>query len=241
LNQIQEFFQLVLNSEEIIRVGGLALVTAIVFAETGLFFCFFFPGDYLLFSAGILCGSVTNGHAVLDVPLWQLQTCIVSAAILGNLTGYLFGRYLGHTFDTMKESFFFKREYITNTQKSFMKYGGRALIVGRFLPVIRTFAPILAGITRFPFPTFLLYNVLGGVAWVGLLTTTGFYLGQQFPGIVNYIEYIIIAFVAFTSIVLFRSMQQLRKEAAAEKLVQQERADREAKEAEKVSSEDRNI
>ena len=206
MDQIQHYFQLLLSSEQIIRVGGVALVTLIVFCETGLFFCFWLPGDYLLFSAGLLCAG-----GVLKVPIGVLFICIFTAAVLGNLAGYLFGRFLGYKFDTMRESIFFKRKYIENTRKTFERYGGRALVVGRFLPIIRTFAPILAGMSKLYWPSFLVYNVLGGLAWVGALVVGGYYLGLRFPEIIHYLEYIILGFIAFTSIVLVRSLAQMRK------------------------------
>lgn len=201
-----DYLSLLLNSEQIIRVGGLSLITLIVFAETGLFFAFFLPGDYLLFLAGLLCAT-----GVLPVPLALLMGCIFSAAVLGNVVGFLFGRFLGHKLETMRESFFYKKEYVRNTEKSFEKYGGRALIVGRFLPVVRTFAPIIAGATRFRPGVFLLYNMAGAALWVSILVLAGYYLGSQYPQIIHYIHYIILAFIAFTSLVLVRTFVHLRK------------------------------
>jgi membrane-associated protein len=206
MSNLKEILALLTDSQQIISVGGLALVTIIVFCETGLFFAFFLPGDYLLFSAGLLTAT-----GVLQVPVWQLLICIYLAAIAGNLTGFLFGRYLGHKLETMRESFFFKREYMRNTEKAFVRYGGRALIVGRFLPIIRTFAPIMAGATHMNFSTFIGYNILGASLWVPTLTLSGYFLGREFPQIVDYIEYIILAFVAFTSLVLVRTVFSLGK------------------------------
>jgi len=203
-----EFISLLTDSQKIVSVGGLALVTLIVFCETGLFFAFFLPGDYLLFTAGLL--TATN---VLQVPIWLLLLCLFSAAVLGNLTGFLFGRYLGHRLETMRESIFFKRRYLRNTEAAFTKYGGRALILGRFLPIIRTFAPIIAGSTRMSLQTFLLYNIIGAALWVSILALTGYVLGREFPEIVKYIEYIILAFIAFTSVVLIRTFFAIKKPA----------------------------
>ena len=206
-----QFWKLATDSEHIIRVGGLALVTLIVFAETGIFFLFFLPGDYLLFTAGLLCA--TN---VLNVPYFLLAICLLIAAVLGNLFGFLFGRYLGHKFETMRESWFFKRRYLLQTQQAFDKYGGQALIVGRFLPVIRTFAPIIAGASHFSFWRFMALNMSGGALWVFGLTSIGYYLGYRFPQILNYVEYIIIAFIAVTTIILIRSVRKIKNEQSGQ-------------------------
>jgi membrane-associated protein len=208
MEQIQEFFSLLLSSEKIISEGGLVLITLIVFCETGLFFAFFLPGDYLLFSAGLLTAA-----GVLQVPIWLLMLCIFGAAVMGNVAGYLFGRFLGHKLETMRENIFYKREYVRNTEHAFKRYGGRALIVGRFLPIIRTFAPVIAGATHMRPVVFVGYNIIGAAMWVSTLVLSGYFLGREFPEIVNYIEYIILAFIAFTSIVVIRTYLSIRKRA----------------------------
>jgi membrane-associated protein len=207
MEEIVNFIQFLLNSEEIISKGGLILVTLVVFAETGLFFCFFLPGDYLLFTAGMFCGL-----GDLNVPIALLLFCLVLAAISGNYTGYFFGKYLGNSLMERKENFFFKRKYITNTEKVFTKYGGNALIIGRFLPVIRTFAPILAGIIKMKPARFAFYNISGAILWVITLCLLGYFLGKEYPGIRNYVEYIIIAFILLTSVAVVNSFIKLRRE-----------------------------
>jgi membrane-associated protein len=182
----------------------------VVFAETGIFFCFFFPGDYLLFTAGLLSAT-----GVIDASYPVLIACLFPAAVLGNVAGFYFGKFLGHRFETMRESLFFKRVYLENTRHAFVKYGPGALIVGRFLPVVRTFAPIVAGATGFKFSKFIGLNLLGGAAWVVGLTSIGYFLGIKFPGIVHYIEYIIIAFVAVTSVILIRTINKVRNDQKA--------------------------
>lgn len=206
MDGIQEFFGLLLNSEELVSRGGLFLVTLIVFAETGVFFCFFLPGDYLLFTAGMFCGL-----GFLRYPVWLVMACILTAAIAGNYTGYFFGKYLGKSLMNRKESFFFKKQYLVNTEKAFERYGGNALIVGRFLPVIRTFAPILAGITRMNLMRFALYNISGAALWVISLCLTGYYLGKTYPQIIHYVEYIILAFILVTSFAVIKSLVSLGK------------------------------
>src|SRR5690606_30565808 len=161
MDTIVEFFQYLLNSEELIRTGGLIVITLIVFAENGLFFAFFLPGDYLVFLAGVFCGT-----QVLNVPIILLLTCLILAAILGSLVGYYFGWYSGGKLENKNDSLFFKKKYIETTQKYFKKYGSRTLVISRFLPIVRTFAPILAGIAKVPFPTYFLYNVVGAFVWI---------------------------------------------------------------------------
>lgn len=205
MKEMWEFIQFLLNSEEIVATGGLILVTLIVYTETGIFFCFFLPGDYLLFTAGMFCGLGT-----LPVPVSLLLVSLFSAAVAGNYTGYFFGRYLGKWLLNRRDSFFFKREYILNTEKAFLRYGGNALIIGRFLPVVRTFAPILAGITRMAPGRFAVFNISGALLWVLTLCLLGYFLGKQYPGIINYVEYIILAFIILTSAAVFNSFRKLR-------------------------------
>lgn len=207
MNSILDFFQYILNSEEIIRTGGLVVVTLIVFAETGLFFAFFLPGDYLVFLAGIFCGL-----KILDVPLILLLTCLTLAAILGSLTGYLTGKYFGQTIENRKESWFFKKSHIETTRKYFNKYGSRTLVISRFLPIVRTFAPILAGLVRMPFAGFITYNVLGAVLWIFGLVGSGFYFGEKFPWIVDYVMYIILFFLAITSFTVIKGYFSAKKD-----------------------------
>ena len=210
METIRHFFEYALNAEQLVKQGGLWVITLVVFAETGIFFCFFFPGDYLLFTAGLLSAT-----GVIDASYFTLITCLFPAAVLGNVAGFYFGKFLGHEFETMKEGIFFKRVYLENTRQAFLKYGAGALVVGRFLPVIRTFAPIVAGASGFRFSKFILLNLAGGAAWVLGLTSIGYFLGIKFPGIVHYIEYIIIAFVAVTSIILIRTINKVRKDQKA--------------------------
>ncbi len=207
MGDLWSYFQLLLNSDDIITKGGLALVTLIVFAETGIFFCFFLPGDYLLFTAGMFCGL-----QILQVPVALLIFSLSAAAIAGNYTGYYFGKYLGNSLLKRKDNFFFKKQYIVNTEAAFQKYGGNALIIGRFLPVIRTFAPILAGIISMKPVRFAVYNIGGALLWVNILCLLGYFLGKEYPQIVNYVEYIIIAFILITSVAVYNSYRRLSRE-----------------------------
>jgi membrane-associated protein len=203
---LQEFLGLIGDSEQIIRVGGLVLLTLVVYAETGIFFCFFLPGDYLLFLAGVFCAT-----GLLPVSLPMLVGCLFGAATLGNYTGYLFGKFLGHTLENRRDTFFFKKSYLNSTRATFDKYGGAALVVARFLPIVRTFAPILAGMAKMKWTGFWLFNLIGATLWVALLTVTGFYLGTKFPGIVNYVHYIILGFASITGFTVLSGFLRMRR------------------------------
>lgn len=206
MNEILDFFRYLTDSEEILRTGGLVLVTLIVFAENGLFFAFFLPGDYLLFLAGVFCGT-----KVLDVPLWVMMGCLFGAAVVGSLTGYLFGRFFGRRLESRPDSLFFKRRNIETTRKYFDKYGARTLVISRFLPVLRTFAPILAGVIHMPFGRFLFNNVFGATLWVVGLVGGGYYFGERFPWIINYVHWIIIFFLAVTTFTVVRGYLNARR------------------------------
>lgn len=206
-SSLRDFFQFLLDSEEIIRYGGLALVVLIVFAENGLFFAFFLPGDYLLFLAGLFTSTQQ-----LNWPITIVIGCIVFAAVLGSLVGYFFGMALGQNLEHRPDSFFFKRRHLEQSRKFFTKYGGRALVLARFMPIVRTFSPIIAGTIRMPFRSFMFYNILGGALWGVSLPLMGYYLGQTFPGIINYVEWIIVFFLTITTAALIRTVVQMRKE-----------------------------
>ncbi|MGF7218404.1 membrane-associated protein [Spirosoma lacussanchae] len=211
MNQIVEFFQYLLNSEEIIRTGGLVLITLIIFVENGIFFGFFLPGDYLLFLSGVFAGT-----RLLDVPLWLLLACIFGAAVLGSLLGYGTGHFFGARLQNRPDSLFFKKQYIEDTRKAFEKYGTSALIVARFLPVVRTFAPLLAGLIHMDFRFFMLYNIIGGAVWVVTLVGGGYFFGERFPWIVDYVHWIIIFFLAVTTFTVVRGYLNARRERRAE-------------------------
>jgi len=213
MDQIIDFFQYLLNSEEIIRTGGLVLITLIVLVENGVFFGFFLPGDYLLFLAGVFAGT-----RLLDVPILLLLGCVFGAAVVGSLIGYGTGYFFGAKLQNRPDSLFFKRKYIDDTRVAFEKYGTSALIVARFLPIVRTFAPILAGLIHMNFRFFMIYNVLGGAIWVITLVGGGYFFGERFPGIVDYVHWIIIFFLAVTTFTVVRGYLNARKERRAEKV-----------------------
>lgn len=196
---ISEIFSTLMDSEKLIAYGGLTLLLIVVYAETGLFFGFFLPGDYLLFTAGLLCG--TN---VLDVNIYLLTGSVITAAIAGDYTGYATGRVFGKKLLNREDSFFFKKKYLLQTEIFFAKYGYASLIIGRYFPIVRTFAPILAGIVKMDFKKFSIANITGGILWVATLIPTGYYLGKTYPQITDYLVYIILLFTVLTSIPLIK-------------------------------------
>ena len=187
-----------LDPEKLLREGGFYLVMFVIYAETGLFFGFFLPGDYLLFLAGMF---VATGK--LDVNIAVLLAGLCIAAISGNFTGYWFGRKTGPVLYTRKDSFFFKKRYLKAAEDYYNKQGAFALIMGRFVPIVRTFAPIFAGVVKLEFKKFALYNIVGGVLWICSLTLLGYFLGRRFEKeITDYLLYIIIGFILITTIPL---------------------------------------
>lgn len=187
-----------LDPEKLLREGGFYLVVFVIYAETGLFFGFFLPGDYLLFLAGMF---VATGK--LDVNIAVLLAGLCLAAISGNFTGYWFGRKTGPVLYTRKDSFFFKKRYLKAAKEYYQKQGAFALIMGRFVPIVRTFAPIFAGVVKLDFKKFALYNILGAVLWICSLTLLGYFLGRRFEKEINdYLLYIIIGFILITTIPL---------------------------------------
>lgn len=187
-----------IDPEKLLREGGFYLVMFVIYAETGLFFGFFLPGDYLLFLAGMF---VATGK--LDVNIAVLLAGLCVAAIMGNFTGYWFGRKTGPVLYTRKDSFFFKKRYLKAAEEYYNKQGAFALIMGRFVPIVRTFAPIFAGVVKLDVKRFAFYNIVGGVLWITSLTLLGYFLGRRFEKEINdYLLYIIIGFILITTIPL---------------------------------------
>ncbi len=190
------------NPEELIRFGGLFLLLLVIFLENGVFFGFFLPGDSLLFTAGLLCYL-----GVLPTELSHLIWYIGIAATLGYYVGYWFGFKTGEALYKRKDSLFFRKKYITSAEKFYKKFGGSALILGRFLPIIRTFAPILAGIVKVRGPIFLLYNVIGAFLWPATIVTLGYYVGRLIPNALDYLDWVIVIFIIVTSIPIISSFR----------------------------------
>lgn len=196
------------HPQNIIQYGGLALLLFIIFAETGLFFGFFLPGDSLLFMAGLLSTS-----KYIDQPVWLLIIFLVIAAFSGTCVGYYFGAWAKKYFKPKEENLFYKPRYIDMARDFYRRYGMMAFIVGRFLPIVRTFVPILAGIVRIDFKKFLFYNFLGASLWIVSLVMAGYWLGNMFPTLIENVEIIIVALIVVTAIPVIMSFRRQRRAA----------------------------
>lgn len=196
MEQFWDHLQNLTDAHSIISKGGFALLLVVIFAETGLFFGFFLPGDYLLVLAGILCAA-----GMLDVNIWVLIASLIGAGVLGNYTGYWFGYRTGPVLFKRNESLFFKKRYVTMAEQFYAKYGGMALVLGRFFPIIRTFAPIFAGVVKLNVKKFSLYNFIGSTIWVATLTSIGFFLGRRYPEEIKfYLKYVVLGLIIITSL-----------------------------------------
>ena len=196
-----------IDPEKLLKEGGFYVVMFVIFAETGLFFGFFLPGDYLLFLAGMF---VATGK--LDVNIYLLILGLIAAAVCGNFTGYWFGIKTGPVLYHRKDTFFFKKRYLKAAEVYYNKQGAFALIMGRFVPIVRTFAPIFAGVVRLEFKKFALYNICGAFLWITSLTLLGYFLGRRFEKQINdYLLYIIVGFVTITSLPLAIAFFRKRK------------------------------
>lgn len=174
-------------SEFIVTIGYIGLF-AVIFAETGLFLGFFLPGDSLLFVAGLLASG-----GVLSLP--ALLMIVFTAAVLGNVVGYIFGLRMGASLFKREDSLLFKKSHVQKAEDFFNRYGAKTIVLARFMPIVRTFAPILAGVGRMNFREFFFYNVIGGFLWSFGLLLAGFFLGQAVPDVDRYILPIVIVII----------------------------------------------
>lgn len=197
---------MLINQEALIgcieTIGYVGLV-AIVFCETGLFFGFILPGDSLLFLAGLLASREVFSISIL-IPV------LVAASFLGYVFGYWFGLKLDDWLLARPDSFWFKKSYIEKTHRFYEKHGYKAILVGRMVPVVRTFCGIVAGVAQMNLRVFLIYNVLGSVLWVCLFTVLGYFLGDAFPGLLDYIVFAVL-FIILLSVVVPVCQQYFKK------------------------------
>ncbi|MEO8761925.1 MAG: VTT domain-containing protein [Bacteroidia bacterium] len=208
MHQAIEFFKELTNPESIIKLG-LPLLLFVIFAETGLLIGFFLPGDSLVFISGLICAT---NQSTLNISITQLILFMSLAAIVGNTVGYLFGKKVGANLYNRPDSFFFKKSHLEVTQSFYEKHGGKTLFVGRFLPIIRTFAPILAGVIKVDFKKFMLYNIMGAFCWIGSVAGIGYFLGAKFPQTKDYLGYIVIGLIVVTSIPVLITYFKERKQ-----------------------------
>ncbi len=198
MNTIIELFQNLMSPEWIMQYGGLYFVTFIVFAETGLFVGFFLPGDTLLFITGMIIANTLSptDTAVLNLAYWV--ALISAAGIIGNYLGYWFGRKSGSMLFERKDTWLFKKRHLYQAKEFYEKKGGGAIVLARFLPIVRTFAPIVAGIVGMNRKQFTIYNIIGSFVWVGSIVSAGFLLGEN-AWVKENLDKIIIGIVVITT------------------------------------------
>ncbi len=173
---IETFFKTLYNVPELIRLVGFFGLIVIVFAETGLMVGFFLPGDSLLTTAGIFAARG-------DFNILWLNVTLVLAAILGDATGYWIGRRAGKALYSRPNSFFFRRKHLIQTHEFYERHGGKTIIIARFIPIVRTFAPVVAGAAEMTYREFATFNIIGALLWVPSMTLTGFFLMKALPDI----------------------------------------------------------
>jgi membrane-associated protein len=207
---VLEFLKQLVNPESIIRYGGIYLLLFVVFAETGLFVGFFLPGDSLLFTAGLFCAT-----GILIMHPAFLILLIMIAAVTGNMVGYIFGKKVGPLLFKRKSGLLFRQEHLIMANEFYKKHGKKTIILSRFLPIVRTFAPIIAGIVKLEYHKFVVYSIVGAFFWVNILVLAGYFLGKYIPQTKEYLGYIVIFLIVITSIpfVINSIKKKLRKKA----------------------------
>jgi membrane-associated protein len=192
LELIETLFRTLYNVPELIRIGGVAGMVLIVFAETGLMVGFFLPGDSLLVTAGLFAARG-------DLNIAWLNVALCAAAVAGDATGYWIGLRAGQALYSRPNSLLFRREHLIKTHEFYERHGGKTIVIARFMPIIRTFAPVVAGAATMTYRRFAAYNVVGGVGWVLSMTLTGYLLGRSVPDIDKNIH-IVVAVVILLSL-----------------------------------------
>jgi membrane-associated protein len=195
-----------LDPGRLLTTFGLLGLLVVVFVESGLLIGFFLPGDSLLFTAGLLSKT-----GVLDVPIWLLVLLVPLAAIAGDQVGYVIGSKAGPAIFNRPDSRFFQQEYVDKAYGYFERYGARTIVLARFVPVVRTFAPVVAGVARMRYRTFLTYNIVGGILWGAGVLLAGYLLGSV--GFVReHVEAVILAIVAVSVLPIVLEVVRSRRE-----------------------------
>jgi membrane-associated protein len=175
----------------IIEAGGLLLIAAIVFAESGMFVGFFLPGDTLLLSAGIFA-------AAGKFNILALIAVIATAAIIGDNVGYHIGRRYGRSLFKKEDGIIFRKQYVDHAERFYEKYGSKAMLVAHFVPVVRTFAPPVAGVAHMDYKKFVVYDAIGDIAWATSITLAGYFFGRLVPDLEHYMHYVLYAVIVIT-------------------------------------------
>ncbi|MDP4219564.1 MAG: VTT domain-containing protein [Bacteroidota bacterium] len=193
MDAISQFFHTLFSSDglhQIITNGGVPVLCLIIFAETGLLIGFFLPGDTLLISAGLLSAT-----GVIAIDIVSLNLLLVASAVIGNSVGYFIGAKAGKKLFERPNSRYFNREHLIKTHNFYEKYGGITMILARFVPIVRTFAPVVAGTAEMSLKRFTLFNIIGAVLWIGVTTSIGYFLARTFPEIEKYLQLAVVGVV----------------------------------------------
>ncbi len=194
--------------DDLIRWGGYVVLVVIVFTETGLFVGCFLPGDSLLITAGLVA-------AAGGLNIWWLNALLIAAAISGDSVGYTIGARLGPRLFTREKSLLFNPGHVERTRAFYERYGAKTIVIARFVPIVRTFAPVVAGVGQMRYRRFLFYNVAGGVGWVVGMTFTGFLLGHAIPDINRYIHVVVVVIIVLSVIPIAVEILRERRRRSA--------------------------
>ena len=190
MNTLLDLLHQLKDPRLLVQAGGYVGLTAIIFSETGLLIGFFLPGDSLLVTAGLLASQPQFG-----LNMWLLGVLLTIAAIVGNTVGYGIGRYTGPRLFTRDDSLLFKKKHLYRAQAFYEKHGGKTLVIARFMPIVRTFVPVVAGLGAMNLRAYTAYNVLGAVLWIWSMLFIGYFLGRYVPGIENHITKVILVVI----------------------------------------------
>jgi membrane-associated protein len=194
--------------DDLVRWGGYVVLVAIVFIETGLLVGFFLPGDSLLITAGLVAAT-----GALNI--WWLNVLLVAAAIVGDSVGYAIGWRAGPRLFTRPKSLLFNPRHIERTRAFYARHGAKTIVIARFVPIVRTFAPVVAGVGQMEYRRFLFYNVAGGIGWVTSMTWAGYLLGQTVPNISEHIHVVVIIVILLSLIPIVVELVRERRRHSA--------------------------
>ena len=192
MHSLLDFFRRIRDVRAIIAWGGYVGLTAIIFAETGLLIGFFLPGDSLIVTAGLL--AATTG--VFNV--WKLGALLTVASIIGNTAGYQIGRAAGPRLFSREDSLLFSKKHLYRARAFYERHGGKTVIIARFMPIVRTFVPVVAGMGQMEYRRYTIYNIAGGIAWIWSMLFIGYFLGRYIPGVDQHIEVVIVVVIVLS-------------------------------------------
>ena len=214
MQTLLDLFHQLTDVQHLVQVGGYVGLTAIIFAETGLLIGFFLPGDSLLVTAGLLSARPQFGLNV-----WVLGLLLTVAAILGNSVGYAIGHFSGPRLFKRDDSLLFKKKHLFRAQEFYRKHGGKTLVIARFMPIVRTFVPVVAGMAGMSLKAYTAYNVLGALLWIWSMLFVGYFLGRFIPGIDQHIEKVILLVIFVSLLPAIISWWRERNRPAADSSV----------------------